>query len=181
MTKFAEKLCQRGYNTIFMGFFNKLFGKKDVDNEDVFQLNVFLAYTFFPSAIESYNKGDYSIDYILKFIPILKQNKSQWNHLFKLIKVTDSGLNYFGIRTIIIELPHNHPLAKAHILIIQQNENHKNAKYYILEKELLGEGYMLCSADSLGNHTNDCLAEECEKMRQDGSKNARSDNWASSD
>lgn len=137
-----------------MGFINKLFGKKEVDKEDVCQLNIFLAYTFFPSAIESYNKGDSSIDDILKFIPFLKQKKSQWNRLFKLINVTDSGLNSIGIRTIIIELPHNHPLAKAHILIIQQNESLKNAKYYILEKELLGKGYMLCSADSSGNHFN---------------------------
>ncbi len=137
-----------------MGFINKLFGKKEVDKEDVCQLNIFLAYTFFPSAIESYNKGDSSIDDILKFIPLLKQKKSQWNRLFKLINVTDSGLNAIGIRTIIIELPHNHSLAKAHILIIQQNESLKNAKYYILEKELLGKGYMLCSADSSGNHFN---------------------------
>lgn len=137
-----------------MDLFKKIFGKKGVDSEDVFQLNVFLAYTFFPSAIESYNKGETSINEILNFIPFLQQKKSQWRHIFKLIKVTDSGLNSVGIRTIIIELPHNHPLAKAHILIVQQNEALKNAKYYILEREIIGNGYMLCSADSSGSHYN---------------------------
>lgn len=137
-----------------MDIFKKIFSRKCVDNEDVFQLNFFLAYTFFPSVIESYNKGETSINEILNFIPFLQQKKSQWRHIFKLIKVTDSGLNSIGIRTIIIELPHNHPLAKAHILIVQQNEALKNAKYFILEKEIIGNGYMLCSADSSGSHYN---------------------------
>lgn len=137
-----------------MDLFNKIFGRKEVNSEDVFQLNYFLAYTFFPSAIESYNKGETTMNEILNFIPFLKQKKSQWSHIYKLIKVTDSGINSVGIRTIIIELPHNHPLAKAHIIIIQQNETLNNAKYYILEKAIIGNGYMLCSADSSGNHYN---------------------------
>lgn len=137
-----------------MNLLKNIFGRKEVDSKDVFQLNFFLAYTFFPPAIESYNKGETSINDILNFIPFLKQKKSQWSHLYKLIKVTDSGLNSVGIRTIVIELPHNHPLAKAHILIVQQNEKLKNAQYYILEKEIIGNGYMLCSADSSGSHFN---------------------------